>query len=128
MHLPAGERLPSATPAANRRRQFYRRASITADRLVRYFERADYAVMQKPPLGEFWIGARPDERAPKLFGLGALVQSCLQPQARRNDWRRLVRRTAPPNPSAIIAQVESSGTAATGKFASMSVLGVVSNP
>ena len=52
----------------------------------------------------------------------------LRRQARRNDRRRLATRTIPTNPSPIIAQVEASGTCAIGEFASMAVLGVVSNP
>ena len=52
----------------------------------------------------------------------------LRRQARRNDRRRLARRAVPTKPSPIIAQVESSGVATAGELASMSMLGVVSNP
>ena len=52
----------------------------------------------------------------------------LRRQASRNDWRRLATRAVPTKPSLIIAQVESSGASATGEFASMAMLGVVSNP
>ena len=59
---------------------------------------------------------------------GAPPRQALQRQARRKDRRRLARRAVPTKPSPIIAQVESSGVATAGEFASMSVLGIVSNP